>query len=215
MGGLYWVTAWYIAVWIGTVLTLVETERRIQKGGEDVRIGQVNLVGERDPHEVQPGERRFVRGVLYEAPQHVDGEDGIEEATEPVETEPTEITPLMAQQRRRSTGGHEYVVGIDNEPLPIKDRIGRGTEVDEQWWWALPMLVVIPLPALLMSQLQLLLLESLSGTLVDGSSPIIGEYLHVVSLMSHLIRLHSIWSGYALFDPDVHQHYALCSLSTS
>ena len=85
----------------------------------------------------------------------------------------------------------------------------------ERWWWALQMLVVIPLPALLMSQLQLLLLESLSGTLVDGSSPIIGEYLHVLSLMSHLIRLHSIWSGYALFDPDVHQHYALCSLSTS
>lgn len=160
------------------------------KGGEAGGKGELDLVGERSPTPVEEDSDGIhrVRGVLYQINEEPDEEraDGHRD-TEPVETEPTEITPLIRQRRRRSSGGREYIVGVDGEAILIEDTTSKGAGCDEIGWWILQYLALVPFPLILVFQILVLLLHSLSQTLVDGSSPNTGVYLLLDMLESLLL----------------------------
>jgi hypothetical protein len=171
VGGTYFLTAWNLALLLGTLVALAEAW--IRAGGAKGR-SDLGAVEHRDGHGVSEGEqqRYLVRGVRYEAggtdtgARDVEGEeirvDGV------VETEPTEITPLIAQQERnRSPSVHAN--GSDAE----------GAEKDEVLWWMFQMLLVVPLPVLLVSQLGTLLMAASGQTLVDGNSPVSGKLFSI------------------------------------
>jgi hypothetical protein len=168
IGGVYLVTVWNFCALLAALLTLIEAVVRARAPGKYGR-GELNLVGEPLPRE-EPG-HRFVPGVRYDPHGGTEDEDG---DVEPVQTEPTEITPLMQQHRRRSVGGREYVVGVDNDAVPVFGTKGSHTTYEETGWWIVQMLVLIPAPAILLTQIDILLMHSLRNTLADGSSPITG-----------------------------------------
>lgn len=119
-----------------------------------------------------------MRGARYECvPEHENGEghDTSEaQADAPVETEPTEITPLMHQHRQRGTDGHEYVVSVDGDLVRVDNSRRANAPYEESGWWIVQMLAVVPIPALLEFQLLVLLMHSLGNTMVDGSPAVIG-----------------------------------------
>ncbi|KAK7691951.1 hypothetical protein QCA50_005356 [Cerrena zonata] len=174
LGGLYWITAWYLCAWLASLFGLAEAAVRAVKGGEAGGKGELDLVGERSPTPVEEdadGIHR-VRGVLYQINEEPDEERAEGHLdSEPIETEPTEITPLIRQRRRRSTGGREYIVGVDDEAILVEDSTSKGAGFDEVGWWILQYLALVPFPLILVFQILVLLLHSLSQTLVDGSSP--------------------------------------------
>lgn len=180
LGGLYWITAWYLSAWLASLFGLAEAAERAMKGGEVGGKGELDLVGERPPTPVledADGIRR-VRGVLYQIDEDPDEERADRHRdSEPVETEPTEITPLIRQRRRRSTGGREYIVGVDDDLILVDDTKGKGAGFDEIGWWILQYLALVPFPLILIFQILVLLLHSLSQTMVDGSSPVTGMCL--------------------------------------
>lgn len=182
LGGTYWITAWYICVWLATLVALGEGTERAKHGGEEGGKSALNLVGDPAPeHQDVVGERRYVRGVRYERiPEHENGENGEghdtseAQAHAPVETEPTEITPLMHQHRQRGADGGEYVVGVDGDLVRVDNGRRANVPYEETGWWIVQMLAVIPIPALLEFQLLVLLVHSLRNTMVDGSPAVIG-----------------------------------------
>ncbi|KAI0071085.1 hypothetical protein K474DRAFT_1630985 [Panus rudis PR-1116 ss-1] len=204
LGGFYWITAWYVCAWVSSLFGLAEAAERAKKGGEIGGKGELDLVGEHEDLHAEEDEAegvRRVRGVIYEVPE---GEaEGEQHDSEPHETEPTEITPLMQQHRLRNQNGREYVVGIDGEPLPVQNDGGKDDRHDETGWWILQFLSLVPFPAILLFQLQILLLHSLAQTLADGSSPIV--VYAAVSILSTLLLLniapfaHKIHHGLTLF----------------
>ncbi|KIP09032.1 hypothetical protein PHLGIDRAFT_126626 [Phlebiopsis gigantea 11061_1 CR5-6] len=172
LGGVYLSTAWNLSAWLAVTLALVEAVLRarwtVQHGGKP----DLDIVQEEEPRENTPPGHHFVRGVAYQPPvQHVESQETHDE-TEPVETEPTEITPLMQQHRRRSTGGREYIVGVDGEPLLVNGYPKKEAAQDEYGWWILQILALIPLPTMLLFQTMVLIAHALRNTLADGSSPI-------------------------------------------
>ncbi|KDQ61200.1 hypothetical protein JAAARDRAFT_32197 [Jaapia argillacea MUCL 33604] len=146
VGGLYWVTFWHVGVLLAGCV----------EGGEILwGRGHAGLGLGAEGEEV-----RRVRGVRFE----VDGEEGEGEegGREIVDEHPTEITPLIHQQRRVTEGGSEQVNGvIGNKSESAEDAIG---------WWMLQFVLSVPAPALLLSQMAMLLVGTLGQTLVDGSS---------------------------------------------
>ncbi|GJE94757.1 Zn-dependent exopeptidase [Phanerochaete sordida] len=172
IGGAYLFTAWNICAWLAAVVALIEAVLRARWASEHGTKPDLDVVDEPEPAaRDQPAGHRFVRGIRYDAPQRAEnGEEGAD--GEPEETDPTEITPLMQQQRRRSTGGREYIVGVDNEPLQVYEG-GKRAAVHEYGWWILQMLALVPLPALLLFQVTLILVHALSNTLADGSPAVV------------------------------------------
>ena len=170
VGGVYLITVWNVSAWVASVLALAEVI--IQARSSRGRI-ELNLVRDSVPSGGEVG-HRFVSGVRYDAHPAVNGEEDNEE-DDPIETEPTEITPLMQQQRRRSTGGREYVVGIDNGAVPVGGTKGFQSAYNESGWWILQALALIPAPAILLFQIDLQLLYALKNTLADGGSPVVGK----------------------------------------
>lgn len=171
LGGVYLITVWNFCAWLAAVIALVEAIVRARTGGTRARRSAMDLVGESEPSRRETSGHRFVPGVMYTT-----REDSRErEVAEPVETEPTEITPLMQQHRRHSVGGREYVVGIDNGVVPVDGTKGLHAEYEESGWWILQMFALIPAPAVLLFQIDLILLHALRNTLADGSSPIAGR----------------------------------------
>jgi len=156
MGGIYWITAWHLCAWIASSAALAEGTFRGLKQGEERRKAGLDLTVDSD-YDNNPQGPRLVSGVLYEAPEGRNSNDGNEEQVieegEVVETEPTEITPLMNQHRENGT-------------TQTSD-----SKYEEYGWWILQMAVSVPLPALLLFQIALLLMHALMNTLVDGSSP--------------------------------------------
>ncbi|KAI0645003.1 hypothetical protein C8Q79DRAFT_1001599 [Trametes meyenii] len=188
-GSLYWATFFNVGAWLATVLELVRAGRRRDPGNE--RGTYSFLFSSTEEREVRaegevPG-RRLVRGVLHEAPDHEgtsingaragarDGED-----EDIVETEPTEITPLIHQHRRQTQGGGEYI-GV-NGPNDVEV---VGKSADEYGWWIGQVLLLVPALAILLFQLELLLLNATMHTLVDGSSPL--TVYSILALFSTLI----------------------------
>lgn len=173
IGGVYLITVWNVSAWVAAVLALAEAVVRARATVGRGR-GELNLVGDPAPSREEVG-HRFVAGVRYDAPPHpADGGEEENGDVEPVETEPTEITPLMQQQRRRSVGGREYVVGIDNDPVPVDGAKGFHAAYEESGWWIFQALALIPAPAILLFQIDLQALYALKNTLADGTSPVTG-----------------------------------------
>ncbi|CAL1711704.1 unnamed protein product [Somion occarium] len=197
LGGFYWITAWYLCAWIASLLGLAEGAERARKGGEAGGKGELDLVGERPPTPVEehPDGVRHVRGVLYQVPEEPDEEQG-DGHHEPVETEPTDITPLMSQHRRYERG-REYIVGVDNELTPVASTKAKNVGFDETGWWILQFIALVPFSAILIFQILILVLHALSETLVDGSSPIV--VYSAVSALSVLILI-----GLAPFAHKIH-----------
>lgn len=155
LGGVYWITAWNLTAWLVLGAALAEGAVRGWKGGEAAgRKSALDLSVEDDWGATDGAGRRLVRGVRYDAPEDLlegDREDGRE-----VETEPTEITPLMHQQRG---------------PSELAD-----PKYDEYGWWILQMVLAVPVVVTLLFQLEYLLLQALMNTLTDGSSVLNGEW---------------------------------------
>ncbi len=182
LSSLYWTTVLYLSAWLALVLELVRAVRRGDPGNEmGSRSDLFSTRAEREARAEGPiAGRRLVRGVRHEVPEHGD-EDA--EARSPVraeaahaeegaivETDPTEITPLMHQHRRVSQGGSEYLtLGRPGDVTVV------GKSADEYGWWIGQMLVLVPATVLLLFQLEVLLLNALMHTLVDGSSPAMGK----------------------------------------
>jgi hypothetical protein len=109
----------------------------------------------RDDDSVEP-ERRLVGGVRYDAIENAEGELRGEE----VETEPTEITPLI-QQRRTQNG---------DAP---KDGAVEGGAIG---WWIIQLLLVVPVPVILVSHIAIMFVGSMAQTLGDGGGVAVREY---------------------------------------
>lgn len=179
IGGAYLVTTWNFFAWLAAVTALIEAVVRARWAKQHGTKPDLDVVEEPEPEpEDPPTGHRFVRGIRYEAP------NGEEEEGREEETDPTEITPLMQQQRRHSAGGREYIVGVDNRPLRIDPNRKRELHHDEYLWWIAQMLLLIPLPTILLFQVTLILVHSLRNTLADGSSPVVGAYLHWYAIYS-------------------------------
>ncbi|KAI0364003.1 Zn-dependent exopeptidase [Pilatotrama ljubarskyi] len=190
-GSLYWVTLFNLGAWLAAALELIRAGRRRDPGNE---MGSYSFLFT-SPEERQaraegvvPG-RRLVRGVRYEAPEHADenteghanGQPGQEESAI-VETEPTEITPLIHQHRRQTEGGGEYLTVDPPENVKVVAK-----PADEYGWWIAQMLLLVPAVAVLLFQLEVLLLNATMHTLVDGSPP--ATVYFILALFSTLIFL--------------------------
>jgi hypothetical protein len=175
LGGTYLFTAWNLFAWLAAIIALVEAVFRARwtrgHGGKP----DIDVVEEPEPELEDPtAGHRFVRGIRYEAPNGEDEER--RQDLEPVETEPTEITPLIQQQRRHSAGGREYIIGVDGRPLRIDDSKKREGVHEEYLWWMVQMHTLIPLPTVLLFQIALIVVHALRNTLADGNSPATGEW---------------------------------------
>ncbi|EGO00552.1 hypothetical protein SERLA73DRAFT_50249 [Serpula lacrymans var. lacrymans S7.3] len=148
LGGLYFITAWNAVVLLGSVLACVEgmTGARGFEAGDS----QGDLDGQ--------DSRRLVRGVRYQAVDF--GDEPTEDEGVIEETAPTEITPLIQQQRSPSQSQSELPRLIDERE---QGAIG---------WWILQLLVVVPLPAILVFHISVILLAAMNQTLTDGSNPV-------------------------------------------
>lgn len=154
IGGVYWVALWNIGAWIAADVALLESIKREKKDDAHIRNGGLRLSLDENEEDVNEDGRRLVRGIGYEAPTNgADANEGVE-----VETEPTEITPLL----------HQRIEGqVQVQSADIDD--------EEHGWWILQMFAVMPLSTLLIFRVTLLLVNCLNHTLVDGSSPNTGK----------------------------------------
>ncbi|TFY65290.1 hypothetical protein EVJ58_g2077 [Rhodofomes roseus] len=176
LGGVYWITAWNLTAWLAVGTALGEGAVGGWRGSERGRKAGLDLSIENDSDETAGSGRRFVRGLRYDAPPDREdeehGENGREDSGDEgdvVETDPTEITPLVRQQRRPLETGAE-------DP-----------KYDEYGWWILQMVFAVPVLATLLFQLEYLLLQALMNTLVDGSSALnLYGCLSALSLMIFL-----------------------------
>jgi hypothetical protein len=156
LGGTYFITAWNAVVLLGAVLACVE--------------GMAGARGYEDEEEIA-SQRHHVRGVRYDAVGtaengHQDSENGHQRVDVIEETEPTEVTPLIAQRGQPARSSEE------------QGAIG---------WWIAQLLVVVPLPVILASHIAVIMLFAMNQTLIDGTSPF-GVY-GVVSMLALLIVL--------------------------
>jgi hypothetical protein len=156
LGGTYFITAWNAVVLLGAVLACVE--------------GMAGARGYEDEEEIA-SQRHHVRGVRYDAVGtaengHQDSENGNQRVDVIEETEPTEVTPLIAQHGQPARSSEE------------QGAIG---------WWIAQLLVVVPLPVILASHIAVIMLFAMNQTLIDGTSPF-GVY-GVVSMLALLIVL--------------------------
>jgi hypothetical protein len=138
VGGGYFISAWNAVVLLGGAVGYLE-EITGAKG--------LDMEPDREGGE----DRIAVRGVRYDGE---DGEGGPEH--EEVETEPTEITPLIQQRRLRWPSTAQKEGGA----------IG---------WWILQLLIVVPVPVILASHIAVLVVGAMSQTLSDGDSPAISK----------------------------------------
>ncbi|KAG2158710.1 uncharacterized protein EDB93DRAFT_1290778, partial [Suillus bovinus] len=151
LGGTYFITAWNAVVFLGAVLACVE--------------GMAGARGYEDEEEIQ-GQRRYVRGVHYDAVDTAENGQQDSENGHQRETEPTEITPLIAQHgQSRPLGEEQGAIG----------------------WWIAQLLVVVPLPVILASHIAVIVLLATNQTLTDGTSPL--SVYGPVSILALLIVL--------------------------
>ncbi|KAI0827758.1 hypothetical protein BC628DRAFT_1317988 [Trametes gibbosa] len=173
---LYWATILNVSALLAVVLELVRAWRRGDPGNERGTCSFFNSYGEQEAFaEGAVTGQRQVRGVLYEAPERLyqdneaiaNGEDRANDtAGEVVETDPTEITPLIHQHRRQTEAGSEYITVDVPDDVTI-----TGKPVEEFGWWIGQALLLVPPVAVLLFQVELLLLNAIMHTLPDGSPP--------------------------------------------
>jgi hypothetical protein len=171
-GTTYFITFWHLCLLVGTVVGLFEAYLRARGGAGKSDVGPGNSA---DTDYAEDPQRILVRGVRYDAngtgtgARIYEGGEEVRVRDEHgegaiVETEPTEITPLITQQRQRS---RSRASGESDER--------KSENRDELLWWLIQMLIVVPIPLLLISQIGLLILTSLNQTLIDGSKASTGK----------------------------------------
>ena len=199
LGGAYLFTTWNLFAWLAAAITLVEAILRARWTGINGGKPSLGIVEEPEPEpEDPPTGHRFVRGIRYDAPNREEDGENAEGAL--VETEPTEITPLMQQQRRHSAGGREYIIGIDNRPIRVDDIQKKEIIYEEYFWWIAQMLTLLAVPTILLFQVTLILVHALRNTLADGSPPFVGEPAILVFYCTYVDLLVSVcWLGIPLY----------------
>lgn len=125
------------------------------------------------------------RVVRFTAPD--ESEEGPGPLEEVVEEEPTEQTPLIQRQRLRPS---------------LKSDEGGAIG-----WWILQVAVMVPVPVILVLHITVLLLASLSQTLADGSSPVIGAFPLLVLLYLFSLKQEGMLSQYSLW-----RHFVTCRI---
>ncbi|KAH9935103.1 uncharacterized protein BXZ73DRAFT_45516 [Epithele typhae] len=173
IGSLYLATFLYLGAWLAGILELLRAVGRRDPGNELGHRSEL-FTSPTEQNASLEGEvpsRRQVHGVMYTAPTAEDhSADQIQDGQE-VETDPTEITPLMHQHRRTTQGGHEYIT-LD-APGSLKS---TNQPAEEYGWWILQLIFLVPMNAIVLFQLETLLLNAMMHTLVDGS-PALTLYL--------------------------------------
>lgn len=142
IGGTYPLSAWagctFLAWAVGAVEGLFATQSR------------------EDEHDEVEVERRLVSGIRYDA---VEGAEGEVEGEE-VQTEPTEITPLIQQRRPQNGAAH-------------KDETTEGGAIG---WWIAQMLLVVPIPVILVAHVGVMFIGSMAQTLGDGGGVVVRKF---------------------------------------
>ncbi|TCD67775.1 hypothetical protein EIP91_011961 [Steccherinum ochraceum] len=167
VGGVYFVTALYLSVWSAAGVGLGEAAWRAGNASEAEREREVfDLMGETGLVGGPVVQRTNVRSEVYDGPVLVDAQEVEVEGTDAVgeDVVVTEHTPLIHRA---------------GESLDRRGSNGRGapreavkTHIEENAWWIGQMVLLIPFPVILISQLQLLLTHSLRHSLADGNSPL-------------------------------------------
>lgn len=158
IAGLYLITAWNAVVLLGSAIGCLEGITGANNF--DAESLEAEADGEGEGGEGEDEQVRAVRGVMYDADRPV--EEGAE--NEEVETDPTEITPLIRQRR-------VHWASTKGEGLEDADGENGGALL----WWILQLVIVVPVPLILISHIAVVLMGALCQTLADGSSPITGE----------------------------------------
>lgn len=146
MGGLYFISAWNVVVFIGCFLACLE--------GMFGAKGTATTIPE---HNHPPAGPRRVEGNEH----HEHGNDHHDQHPHDAEAEgdaATETTPLILHQHR-------------SQPAASSKREESGAII----WWLLQLLVVVPLPVILVSHIGVLLIAAMSQTLADGNSAVVGQ----------------------------------------
>lgn len=137
--------------------------------------GEGEVQGGEDGEGEEGEERRLVRGVRFDvggeesgsAPWRSQGDTRNGGAV--VETEPTEITPLLAQQQRHRDEDS------DAEPPENRDRKQDRTKgKQEVGWILLEILLVVPFPVILLSHILVMLIDGMGQSVIDGGPVWVG-----------------------------------------
>lgn len=149
IGGTYFLTGWYIFVFLATVVGSTERILRRRKLTRSLKRSPTpsrTHTSEEHGLEDQP--------TLPVSSTSNDASSSRDQDTDPVKKpKPHERTPLLT---RKPPSEHQQ-------------------ETCNMGWWIFQLLLVIPIPVILVSHLILLFMAATSQTLSDGSSPIIGE----------------------------------------
>ena len=173
IGSSYFISAWNAVVLLGVTVGFLE--------------GITGAKGfDRDSVEEEgDGEERItVRGVRYEEGGGEGGSAHLQ--NEELETDPTEITPLIRQRRVR---------------CPSATKKGDDEDQGASGWWILQLLLVVPIPVILVSHIMVLMIGSMSQTLSDGNSPTIGD-------------VSQAFSGYRLESTDLLSSFTVYAMTS-
>lgn len=149
IGSFYFISAWNAVVLLGATI-----------GSLEGIVGAKGFDADSIREEEDARESGSVRSVARDA----DGTAQVVPEHEESQADPTENTPLIRQKRWASSKGQS---NEDNE----------GEEGGAIGWWILQLLIIVPVPAILVSHIAVLLMGALNQTLADGSSPITGKVL--------------------------------------
>ncbi|KAF9463513.1 hypothetical protein BDZ94DRAFT_1321670 [Collybia nuda] len=136
LGGTYALSALAGCIFLGWAVGAVEGLLETQNGEDEHSEADAT------------GERRYVRGIRYDAIEGAEPEVPGEE----IQTEPTEITPLIHQRPAQNGSAPK----------------GDTTEGGAIGWWIVQMLLVVPIPVILISHIGIMFIGSMAQTLGDG-----------------------------------------------
>jgi hypothetical protein len=156
IGGMYFITAYNAALLLASVLAVLQFPSDLQS---------------------IEGTRR-VRGVRFERDEGEAEDNGTSQGVE-VETQPTEITPLV------SRGGPPSSYASNGSQRQDENQAYQSIEA--MGYWVTQILAAVPVPVMLIAPISVLLVESLGQTLADGSSPLTGVFCIVADL---------VWAAY-------------------
>lgn len=144
IGGTYFLTAWYLFIFLGTVLASIERVLQLTQSHSPISKGKTQDVSSLPTPEE----------LVAVTPQSLPNESPAKSATVAPLKSATERTPLLG----RICFWKQVHVEEENGGA-----IG---------WWIFEALLAIPIPAILLSQVLLVFSSALSQTSTDGSSPV-------------------------------------------
>jgi hypothetical protein len=172
VGGTYPLSAYAGCAFLGWLVGCVRDIIFVVREGNDIEGEGEEGVGE------EGEERRLVRGVRFEADHEADGTwrsngEGRTGNGREVETEPTEITPLLIQQRDTGGGRRSTRSRAD----------GKGGDSIE--WWILQILLVVPFPVILLTHILVILIDAMGQSVIDGGPVWLGQFVFSLPVSTH------------------------------